>query len=118
VLQARNPALLAQGVRETPPAGTDRWLVVLSDFEVPAVRAVLRFLYGGVFEPGEVTSREVLGQVRRLGTDLGLGEMVQWLGQARVQEDGEEELEDGNGFALGEVQEEVEGDLDHDVLEG
>ena len=55
--------------------------------------------------------REVLGQVRRLAMDLGLGEVVQWLGQAGV-----EELEDGDGFALWEVQEEAEGDLDHDVL--
>ena len=117
VLATRCPALLAPAVVETAPSGATSRTIVLSEFGGAAVRVLLKWVYGGVFEGGAVTSREVLGELRALATRLGVVEVLSWLEEVQVQEDGEEQVLEGDGFALGEQEvEEGEGERRLDAL--
>ena len=61
--RARCPSVLARAVTESSSSGT-RHVLVLSEFAAPAVRVLLRYVYGGVFESASVDSRQLLEQVR------------------------------------------------------
>ena len=111
VLNTRSTKILSDAVLETSEDGKAKHMLILNDFEVAAVRLLLRFIYGGVLDCEAVTSREVLAQVRKLGRMWNFPELVGWVEQVEVQEEeGTEELDGvGDGFAVGSVEEEEEG---------
>ena len=108
VLTTRSPKILSNAVLETSEGGKTKHMLILTEYEVPAVQFLLRFIYGGVLDSEAVASREVLNQVGKLARMWGLLEVVRWLEQVEVQEEeGAEELgEEGDGFAVGLVEEE------------